>query len=70
MLLFVRVLDRGSYKSAPLVADIEDLTYVLMFYSFVMDVITFSENSGLSNLLHGAISLPDVTSYDNIIYLW
>ena len=33
-----------------------------------MDVITFLENqqttSGLSILLHGIISLPDVTSYD------
>ena len=34
-----------------------------------MDVITFPENllnaSGLSILLHGLISLPDTTSYDN-----
>ena len=33
-----------------------------------MDVITFPENlqttSGLSNLLHGVISLPDATSYE------
>ena len=34
-----------------------------------MDVILFPENlyatSGLLILLHGVISLPDVTSYDN-----
>ena len=37
-----------------------------------MDVITFPENllstSGLSILLHGVISLPDATSYDNAIF--
>ena len=36
----------------------------------VMDIITFRKNlkntSGLSILLHGVISLPDVTSYDKI----
>ena len=35
-----------------------------------MDVITFPVNlyttSGLSFLLHGAISLPDTTSYDKV----
>ena len=38
-----------------------------------MDVITFFINlqttSGLSILLHGIISLPDATSYDNTISL-
>ena len=38
----------------------------------VMDVITYPENlsttSGLSILMHGVISLPDVTSYDKILY--
>ena len=37
-----------------------------------MDVITFPENryttSGLQILLHGVISLPDATSYDNAKY--
>ena len=37
-----------------------------------MDVITFPVNllttSGLSILLHGVISLPDATSYDNVCY--
>ena len=37
-----------------------------------MDVITFPVNlyttSGLSILLHGVISLPDATSYDNKVY--
>ena len=33
----------------------------------VMDVITFPVNL-LSILLHGVISLPDATSYDNLIY--
>ena len=39
-------------------------------HNVVMDVITFPENlettSGLSIFLHGVISLPDATSYDNI----
>ena len=38
------------------------------FCHYVRNVITFPENlsttSGLSILLHGVISLPDVTSYD------
>ena len=37
-----------------------------------MDVITFPENrsttSGVQILLHGVISLPDATSYDNNYY--
>ena len=37
-----------------------------------MDVVTFPVNllttSGLSILLHGVISLPDATSYDNLKY--
>ena len=38
-----------------------------------MNVITFPENpkntSGLQILLHGVISLPDVTSYDDNNYI-
>ena len=38
-----------------------------------MDVLAFPENlkttSALSILLHGVISLPDVTSYDKKLYL-
>ena len=37
-----------------------------------MDVITFPVNlktaSGLSILLHGVLSLPDATSYDNVLF--
>ena len=32
-----------------------------------MDVITFPENLWFIILLHGVISIPDATSYDNMI---
>ena len=42
-------------------------------YATLLWIITFPVNlkttSGLSILLHGVISLPDATSYDNIIFL-
>ena len=47
---------------------------ILSLCNVIMDVITFTENLkttyGLSILLHGVISLPDATSYDNLILLF
>ena len=43
-----------------------------MIMYVVIDDITFPENlsttSGLSILLHGVVSLPDATSYDNSLF--
>ena len=47
---------------------LKSYNFVIMYPKF-MDILTFPGNlkttSGLSILLHGVISLPDATSYDN-----
>ena len=68
-----RMLDSIYHMINALKSDIWHKTLFFCHYvrNVVMDVITFPVNlqttSGLSILLHGVISLPDATSYDNYV---